>query len=115
MKDIHELHIWQLSDSKVIGSVHIVIALGSDHRDIVRSIKDILHSHGIHSSTVQPECIQSKYRQHSNHDDDDDHHHHDSENKPDDQESTSEDYGNDSETSCLLKCEEECKAEKCCS
>ncbi|CAG8564484.1 5992_t:CDS:2, partial [Ambispora leptoticha] len=36
---VHELHIWQLSDTKLIASVHV----------------KILHSYGIHSATIQPE------------------------------------------------------------
>ena len=53
--DIHELHIWQLSDTKIIASVHVVCEVQSDFMDLANEIKRTLHAHGIHSVTVQPE------------------------------------------------------------
>ena len=59
---IHELHIWQLSDTKAVGSVHVVLKepksgeqVLRSHREISENIKNTLHGHGIHSTTVQTE------------------------------------------------------------
>ena len=59
---IHELHIWQLSDTKAVGSVHVILKepktgeqVLRSHREISENIKKTLHGHGIHSTTVQTE------------------------------------------------------------
>ncbi|KAI9226915.1 MAG: zinc/cadmium resistance protein [Piptocephalis tieghemiana] len=54
---IHELHIWQLSDTKLVASVHILLSqASSSHVMHVQSqVKAVLHTYGIHSTTVQPE------------------------------------------------------------
>ncbi|CAI2176707.1 3685_t:CDS:2 [Funneliformis geosporum] len=54
---VHELHIWQLSDTKRIGSVHVLLAPSADYAEIAANIRKILHVHGIHSSTIQPEYV----------------------------------------------------------
>jgi zinc transporter 1 len=58
--NVHELHIWQLSDVKMIASVHIQVNLPATDRTkryhaIARAIRTCLHAYGIHSSTIQPE------------------------------------------------------------
>jgi solute carrier family 30 (zinc transporter), member 1 len=58
--NVHELHIWQLSDVKMIASVHIQVNLPPTDRTkryhaIARAIRTCLHAYGIHSSTIQPE------------------------------------------------------------
>lgn len=52
---VHELHIWQLSESKVIASVHVTASRKIDFMPVASDIRSVLHSHGIHSSTIQPE------------------------------------------------------------
>src|SRR5437764_12452871 len=54
---VHELHIWQLSDTKRICSVHILLAQSASYMDIAVNIRKILHSHGVHSITIQPEYV----------------------------------------------------------
>jgi zinc transporter 1 len=53
--DLHELHIWQLSESKFVGSVHIICKSQSQFINIASDIKKIMHKHGVHSTTIQPE------------------------------------------------------------
>jgi len=53
----HDLHIWQLVDGVVISSVHVSVTEGSDFKKIVSKIKKVLHSYGIHSSSIQPEFV----------------------------------------------------------
>lgn len=58
--DMHDFHIWQLSDTKFIASVHVLCSKESDFMDIARSIKLKLHTYGVHSTTVQPEFVESR-------------------------------------------------------
>jgi zinc transporter 1 len=53
--NVHELHIWQLTNTKMIASVHIVCSKAEYH-DIAQHIKRVLHHAGVHSSTIQA-CI----------------------------------------------------------
>ncbi|KAI0280646.1 cation efflux protein [Russula aff. rugulosa BPL654] len=52
---VHELHIWQLSETKIIASVHIAASREVEFMPIASDIRGVLHKHGIHSSTIQPE------------------------------------------------------------
>jgi solute carrier family 30 (zinc transporter), member 1 len=52
---VHELHIWQLSETKIIASVHVTASRKVDFMPIASNIREILHKRGIHSSTIQPE------------------------------------------------------------
>ncbi|EFR01633.1 hypothetical protein MGYG_04635 [Nannizzia gypsea CBS 118893] len=57
----HHFHVWQLSDTKLVASLHIQVSFdikgeGSDrYMTLARHVRKCLHSYGIHSSTVQPE------------------------------------------------------------
>jgi zinc transporter 1 len=61
--DIHELHIWQLSEGQTIASVHVVVPsvvsgesfTGPRYMQLANSIRKRLHDYGIHSTTIQPE------------------------------------------------------------
>jgi len=52
---VHELHVWQLSESKIVASVHVWVSSKVDYMSIASRIRQLLHDHGVHSSTVQPE------------------------------------------------------------
>jgi zinc transporter 1 len=57
----HHLHVWQLSDTKLVASLHIKVDTqlkgeGSDrYMLLARQVRKCLHAYGIHSSTIQPE------------------------------------------------------------
>ncbi|EFE42431.1 hypothetical protein TRV_02871 [Trichophyton verrucosum HKI 0517] len=57
----HHFHVWQLSDTKLVASLHIQVSFdikgeGSDrYMTLARHVRKCLHAYGIHSSTVQPE------------------------------------------------------------
>lgn len=57
----HHLHVWQLSDTKLVASIHIQVGSeikdeGSDsYMEVAKEIRRCLHAYGIHSSTIQPE------------------------------------------------------------
>lgn len=59
---VHELHIWQLSESKIVASVHVLVdcSTGQEQRymNIAAEIRQLLHRWGIHSSTIQPEFVE---------------------------------------------------------
>ncbi len=57
---IHDLHVWSLGDSRVVGSLHVIIdrtAAAVDYRRIIDGVKGLLHEAGVHASTVQPEFV----------------------------------------------------------
>lgn len=57
----HHLHVWQLSDTKVVASIHLQVDTeikgeGSErYMKLARQVRRCLHAYGIHSSTIQPE------------------------------------------------------------
>lgn len=55
---LHELHVWQLSETKIVASVHVMASRHHDFMPVAATIRKALHLHGIHSSTIQPEYHQ---------------------------------------------------------
>ncbi|KAI8947205.1 cation efflux protein [Xylaria longipes] len=60
----HHVHIWQLSDTKVVASLHVQIAFpitdegGAKYMKLAKQARKCLHAYGIHSATIQPEfCL----------------------------------------------------------
>ncbi|OJD29449.1 zinc cadmium resistance protein [Diplodia corticola] len=60
----HHLHVWQLSDTKLVASLHVQVAHdfkgqgSARYMELARAIRRCLHAYGIHSSTIQPEfCL----------------------------------------------------------
>ncbi|KAK5027278.1 Zinc resistance conferring protein [Exophiala sideris] len=59
--EAHHLHVWQLSDTKLVASLHVKVdcdvqGTGSaSYMHLAREIRSCLHGYGIHSSTIQPE------------------------------------------------------------
>ena len=53
--------MWKLDDTMIIASVHVTILSTQIQffSQIVAQAKDVLHDAGIHSSTIQPEFINS--------------------------------------------------------
>ena len=65
----HHLHVWQLSDIKMIASLHVQVEFdfkgegSARYMALARQVRRCLHGHGIHSSTIQPEfCLDSEHR-----------------------------------------------------
>lgn len=111
----HHLHVWQLSDTKLVASLHIRI--GSEIKDegsesymkLAKEVRLCLHAYGIHSSTIQPEFVTAS--------------------EIDDVNGTSSatQAGSGDEGSiasratsvregsvCLLECDDDCPGSKCC-
>jgi zinc transporter 1 len=60
----HDLHVWQLNDTKLVASLHVQVSFdfkgegSARYMGIARAIRTCLHEYGIHSSTIQPEfCL----------------------------------------------------------
>ncbi len=65
----HHVHIWQLSDSQIIASMHIQVEFpindegGSErYMEVAKQARECLHAYGIHSATIQPEFCLDKAR-----------------------------------------------------
>lgn len=67
--NIHEFHVWQLSEGKTVASVHVLISppplqssglseFSSHQHKIVSEIQLKLHGYGVHNTTVQPEFVE---------------------------------------------------------
>lgn len=58
VNSVHELHVWQLSDTKLVASVHVRIENDqTKYMQVAVEIKKCLHAFGIHSCTIQPEFM----------------------------------------------------------
>lgn len=64
----HHLHVWQLSDTKLVASLHVQVAFDFEgegsarYMRLARAVRDCLHEYGIHSSTIQPEfCLDPRH------------------------------------------------------
>jgi len=61
--EAHHLHVWQLSDTKLVASLHVKVdcevqgAGSASYMHLAREIRSCLHGYGIHSSTIQPEFM----------------------------------------------------------
>jgi len=55
IKNVHELHVWQLAGEKIIASAHVKFETPEDYDEVAIKIKDFFHNEGIHSTTVQIE------------------------------------------------------------
>lgn len=100
----HHVHIWQLSDTQVVASMHIRLSFpiseeGGTERymEVTRQAKKCLHAYGIHSATIQPEFCLDKAR--------------------DSAEIAGFDGSSrkDSIERCLLGCVDDCEGSGCCS
>ena len=59
--NVHDLHIWQLNENKIVASVHILVDCSAEqtqrYMQIANEVRRALHIWGIHSSTIQPEFV----------------------------------------------------------
>ena len=102
----HHVHVWQLSDTKVVASLHVQLGFdfeGAGKEQYMRLAKEVrtcLHEYGIHSSTIQPEfCLD---RAHS---------HDGAANEP----GNGQISQSRSKDACLLDCDDSCVGATCCA
>ncbi|RFU28372.1 hypothetical protein B7463_g7986, partial [Scytalidium lignicola] len=105
----HHVHIWQLSDTQLVASMHIQIAFpiseanGEKYMELARAARGCLHAYGIHSATIQPEFCVDRFH---DHDEGSGNGHTDAHGKR---------CGFNSSNACLLGCVEDCEGGGCCS
>lgn len=108
----HHLHVWQLSDTKLVASLHIRVTFnfkgeGSQrYMQLASAIRDCLHEYGIHSSTIQPEF-------HKHESDIDEQSSPGGNDGPNDM-SASRNGSMRGDKSCLLECSDNCDGGKSC-
>jgi zinc transporter 1 len=113
----HHLHVWQLSDTKLIASLHVQVDFdfkgegSARYMELARQVRECLHEYGIHSSTIQPEFCLDETHDHSaaGSDESGDEHGHGSHkhNKAPSVQAEAE--------ACLLECPDSCgSAKQCC-
>ena len=56
---VHDLHIWSLSESKLVASMHILVQSQDEFGKVSNEVRKLLHRFGVHSSTIQPELLES--------------------------------------------------------
>ncbi|KAM7209390.1 cation diffusion facilitator family transporter [Naviculisporaceae sp. PSN 640] len=64
VESCHHIHVWQLSDSQIVASLHILVKFpmsdtyAKQYMQLAREVRKCLHGYGIHSATIQPEfCL----------------------------------------------------------
>ncbi|ERL91925.1 zinc homeostasis factor 1 isoform X2 [Dendroctonus ponderosae] len=53
--NVHDFHIWQLTASKVISTVHIIFENPKVYRNIMKEIREFFLENGVTQVTIQPE------------------------------------------------------------
>jgi len=56
ISSIHELHVWRLTDEKVVATAHLHRKTLANYMLVAEKVKEFFHSIGIHSVTMQYEC-----------------------------------------------------------
>ncbi|KAJ6443030.1 zinc homeostasis factor 1 [Purpureocillium lavendulum] len=103
----HHIHVWQLSDTKVVASLHLQVSFpinthsGEKYMQLAKRARKCLHGYGIHSATIQPEfCLDQKHQR--------DH----------DAAALALDGAagdGPADAACLLECVDDCEAQGCCT
>ena len=101
IEGIHELHVWRLTDQKIIATAHLSRKNLSNYMSVADKVKKFFHSIGIHSVTIQYE-----YDDETN-------------NVTENSTTTSPQLTTDNQRiagDCLLRCEnDECDTQSCCT
>ncbi|KAK7962193.1 cation diffusion facilitator family transporter [Apiospora aurea] len=109
----HHVHVWQLSDTKIVASMHIQVAFpiteagGEKYMALAKSARKCLHAYSIHSATIQPEfCLDESCN------------HLDVSMSTDgtlDGQALAANCANGESPPCLLECVDDCVGQGCCS
>ena len=118
----HHLHVWQLSDTKLVASLHVQLVFdfkgegSARYMQLAREIRKCLHEYGIHSSTIQPEfCLDETHDHTTAAGDDGSINAGNSPGRRTVSKQTSK-ANSLKEDACLLECEEECgMSQQCCA
>lgn len=86
---IHEFHIWQLAGNKIIASAHVRCHSLPEYMSLANQLKEFFHEEGIHSTTIQPEFVDTITRNLTN-------------------------ENEDVSEACALECDVDCYEKTCC-
>jgi len=75
--NLHELHVWELVNGKVIASAHVLLRPCYSYEEAMKQIKEILHSYNVHVTTLQLEWGATPTNEPLHHRHSADHFHHD--------------------------------------
>ncbi|KAI8877420.1 cation efflux protein [Backusella circina FSU 941] len=111
---VHEFHLWQLSDTKLIASLHVLLKSRQQYMSLNSKIRKLLHSYGVHSATIQPEFVDDESKKITEEITSNSH-----TSSINEIESANIEYNTDEEmqssTTCLLRCiEDSCNKNACC-
>lgn len=96
IQSIHDLHIWQLTQQKLVSTAHIIFLDPSVYKTTINDILGFFHEQGINIVTIQPEFKSLS----------------DNEDSPDDDKSMGEGAVKDT---CLVACRHvDCEGKLCC-
>jgi len=56
---VHEFHIWQLAGDRIIASAHVRCLNLAQYMTVAERVKEFFHNEGIHSTTIQPEFVET--------------------------------------------------------
>jgi hypothetical protein len=56
---VHEFHVWQLTGDRIIASAHIRCLNLAQYMEVAEKVKEFFHHEGIHSTTIQPEFVET--------------------------------------------------------
>ena len=62
---MHEFHLWQLNANKIIVTLHVSCSREqsqAEYENLRDEITAFFHEEGIHSTTVQPEFVDTRVR-----------------------------------------------------
>ena len=118
----HHLHVWQLSDTKLVASIHVQLVFdfkgegSARYMQLAREVRKCLHGYGIHSSTIQPEFCLDETHDHTTAAGDDNSLHAGSSSGRRTISKQASKANSLREDACLLECEAECGlAQQCCA
>ncbi|EGX89915.1 zinc homeostasis factor 1 [Cordyceps militaris CM01] len=100
----HHIHVWQLSDTKIVASMHLQVEFpinthsGEKYMQLAKRARNCLHEFGIHSATIQPEFCLDQDHEHLR-----------------DAAALTLDGQNDPTAPCLLECIDDCQGQSCCT
>nr|XP_036587416.1 zinc cadmium resistance protein [Colletotrichum truncatum]KAF6798358.1 zinc cadmium resistance protein [Colletotrichum truncatum] len=105
----HHVHIWQLSDTKIVASMHVQVSFpisaegGEKYMELAKRARKCLHAYGIHAATIQPEfCGDKDYPEPEN------------AHRALQYDGAATSFGSPQQA-CLLECVEDCVGKGCCT
>ncbi len=54
---VHEIHVWQLDEERLIGTAHLAVSGASNYYAVLDAAKGVFHAAGVHATTMQVEFV----------------------------------------------------------